>query len=91
MIALDVAVSHPKSTKGEIVFWFIEEREDRLAHLKQELAAIAVPAHFKVTAESGRFHEKFGGVLASIEAAKTPLRRLSRSSIRSAFRAFRSR
>ena len=72
-IALEVAASHRKSTKGEIVFWFIEERDDRLAYLKQELAAISVPAHFKVTAESGRFHESFGSVLASIEAAENDL------------------
>ena len=39
-IALEVAANHRKSTTGEIVFWFIEERDDRLAHLKQELAAI---------------------------------------------------
>lgn len=73
MIALDVALNHRKSTTGEIVFWFIEERDDRLAHLKQELAAVSVPAHFKVTAESGRFHEKFGSVLGSIETDKNAL------------------
>lgn len=73
VIALDVAVRHRKSTAGEIAFWFIEEREDRLAHLKQELAAISVPTHFKVTAEAGRFHEKLGKVLDSIEADKKAL------------------
>ena len=72
-IALDVALNHCRATRGEIVFWFIEERDDRLAHLKQELAAIRVPAHFKVTAESGRFDEKFGKVLCSIEADKNAL------------------
>ena len=73
LIALDVAVNHRKSTTGEIAFWFIEERDDRLAHLKQELAAVRIPAHFKVTADSGRFHEKFGSVLSSIEADKNAL------------------
>lgn len=73
LIALDVALNHRRSTAGKIVFWFIEERDDRLAHLKQELAAVRVPAHFKVTAESGRFHEKFGSVLGSIEADKNVL------------------
>ena len=73
MIAIDVAVNHRKSTSGEIVFWFIEERRDRHAHLKQELAKLSLPAHFKVTADSGRFHEKFGSVLASIEADKNEL------------------
>lgn len=73
MIALDVAVNHRRSMSGEIVFWFIEEREDRLSHLTQELAAVRVPAHFKVIAEAGCFHDKFGSVLASIESDKYEL------------------
>lgn len=73
MIAIDVALNHRKSTSGEIVFWFIEERSDRHVHLKQELATLSLPPHFKVTADSGRFHEKFGSVLASIEADKNEL------------------
>jgi len=73
MIALGVASSHRMSVTGEIVFWFIEEREDRLAHLKQELAGVPIPSHFKVLPESGRFDEKFGNVLASIEADRNAL------------------
>jgi three-Cys-motif partner protein len=73
MIALDVAINHRKTMDGEIVFWFIEEREDRFAHLQQELAAIEIPGHFKVIADSGQFHEKIGSVLASIDADKTEL------------------
>ena len=73
MIALDVALNHRKSTAGEIVFWFVEERDDRLSHLKQELATLSIPGHFKVTAEAGRFAERFGNVLASIEADKYAL------------------
>lgn len=68
VIALEVALSHRKSASGEIAFWFIEERDDRLEHLKQELAAFTLPGHFKVTAEAGRFHEKFGKVLDALEA-----------------------
>lgn len=67
LIALDVASKQRTTTAGEIVFWFIEERDDRLAHLKQELAKVRLPAHFKVTADSGRFDEKFGSVLKSME------------------------
>ena len=54
-------------------FWFIEEREDRLKHLRQELGTIAVPTHFKVIAESGKFHEEFGAVLDSIDVGKDTL------------------
>lgn len=73
VIALEVASNLRKATAGEIVFWFIEEREDRLAHLKQELAKLILPAHFQITADSGRFHEQFGRVLQSIEIDKQQL------------------
>ncbi|PJB96816.1 MAG: hypothetical protein CO080_01955 [Nitrospirae bacterium CG_4_9_14_0_8_um_filter_70_14] len=73
VIALDIAVNHSKSIGGEVVFWFIEEREDRIEHLRQELSAIKVPAHFKVVSESGKFHEKFGEMLKSIESGKDTL------------------
>ena len=67
LIALDVASNLRTTSAGEIVFWFIEEQRDRHAHLKQELAKLSLPAHFNVTADSGRFHEKFGSVLASVK------------------------
>ncbi|MGH8581493.1 MAG: three-Cys-motif partner protein TcmP [Gammaproteobacteria bacterium] len=73
VIALKVALNYRNAIDGEIVFWFIEEREDRLDHLRQELVNIAVPVHFKVIPESGKFHEKFGAVLDSIEAGKNTL------------------
>ncbi len=68
LIALDVASDLRKKAAGDIVFWFIEERSDRLEHLKQELARLSLPANFRVVADSGRFDEKFDSVLASIEA-----------------------
>lgn len=68
VIALNVAMNHRKAHQGELVFWFIDEREDRIEHLKRELAGMTIPAHFNVRAEAGRFHEKVGPVLESIEA-----------------------
>ena len=73
IIALDVAVNHRRAIAGEIVFWFIEQRADRLGHLRGELGKITVPAHFKVIPDSGKFHEKFGAVLNSIEAGNGTL------------------
>lgn len=73
VIALNVAVNHRKALAGEVVFWFIDEREDRIEHLRQELRTIRVPAHFKVISESGKFHEKFGAVLNSIGAQNAAL------------------
>jgi three-Cys-motif partner protein len=66
-------VNHRKALRGEVVFWFIEEREDRLDHLRQELTTIVVPKHFKIVSESGKFHEKFGDMLNSIDAGKGSL------------------
>jgi len=73
MIALDVALNHRKSIGGEVVFWFIEERQDRLHHLRHELAALPLPRHFRVITDSAKFHEKFGDMLNSIEGGKGTL------------------
>lgn len=68
LVALDVAMNHRRAMSGEVVFWFIDEREDRVCHLQQELQGLSVPAHFKVKAESGKFDEKLGWVLDRMEA-----------------------
>ncbi len=68
IIALNVAANHRKTLGGELVFWLIDEREDRIGHLKRELESMTIPGHFKVRAEAGKFHEKVGPVLESIEA-----------------------
>ncbi len=67
IIALEVARNHRKPIDGEVVFWFVEGRADRLEHLQQELAQIEVPAHFKVSANPGRFEQKFEAMLDSID------------------------
>jgi len=71
IIALNVAMNHRKTLDGELVFWFIDEREDRIEHLKGELNEMTIPSHFKVCAEAGKFHEKVGPVLQSIEADRS--------------------
>jgi len=73
MIAISAAMNHCNSISGEVIFWFIEEREDRLNHLRTELASLTVPPQFKVISESGKFHEKFGQMLDSIGHTKDSL------------------
>lgn len=73
IIAVEVAANHRKAMTGEVIFWFIDEREDRVEHLQQELNGLTVPAHFKVIPEAGKFHEKFGEVLESIDQGKGAL------------------
>ncbi|OFW05332.1 MAG: hypothetical protein A3G20_00560 [Acidobacteria bacterium RIFCSPLOWO2_12_FULL_59_11] len=68
LIALKVAINHRRAMSGELVFWFIDDRADRILHLEQELLGLSIPAHFRVTVESGKFHEKLGVVLDDMEA-----------------------
>lgn len=68
MIALDVAINHRREMAGEVVFWFIDERRDRVAHLKQELRGLKIPGHFRVTADCGRFDRKLRELLDSLDA-----------------------
>lgn len=69
VIALNLATNRRKALSGEIVFWFIEERDDRVAHLRSELAGINVPSHFTVNIKPGKFHEWFNNILQSIDSA----------------------
>jgi three-Cys-motif partner protein len=55
LIALDVAINHRWTFEGEIAFWFMEERPDRLEHLRKELGALAIPGHIKIHTECNEF------------------------------------
>jgi len=67
LIALDAAADHHKKMTGKLVFWFIDERLDRIEHLRKELAGRTWPAHFDVHAEHGLFHEKIGPLVEAAE------------------------
>ncbi len=60
LVALDVALTHRRTLDGKLIFLFIDERSDRIAHLRQELATILLPSHFSVMAETGVFHQELG-------------------------------
>lgn len=68
IIALDVAINHRKAMDGKLVFWFIDEQKDRIAHLEHEIANMSIPNHFKVMPECGRFDEKLKEALDSLDA-----------------------
>ena len=61
-----MASTHREPLAGELVFWFIDEREDRVDHLREELRAMTLPAHFKVFAECGTFHGELSKALDSV-------------------------
>ncbi len=71
LVALEVAARHRTSLTGEIVFWFIDERADRIEHLEKELHSVQRPPHFKVFPETGTFHEKLEKHLNALDQQGT--------------------
>ena len=67
LVALEVAAQHRRALTGDIVFWFIDERGDRIEHLKKELNSVPRPAHFTIHPETGIFHEKLAKALDELE------------------------
>ncbi|AKB85406.1 three-Cys-motif partner protein TcmP [Methanococcoides methylutens] len=67
IIALHTAKDHSLKLKSEIVFWFIEEDEERCNHLKSILAKEEVPQNFTIHAECGSFDERLTRALEDIE------------------------
>jgi three-Cys-motif partner protein len=68
LIALDVAAKHKRILKGEIVFWFIDEKRARIDHLKQELVLCSLPSRFSVHPKRGDFREVVDEILQPEEA-----------------------
>lgn len=73
LIALDVALTHRGKLAGELIFQFVEKEEARIAHLRAEIEAMRLPAHFKVRAEHGRFDETIGPLLDELKAESEPI------------------
>lgn len=73
LVALTVALRSLETSSGELTLLFIDERPDRIEHLKQELATFSLPLHFSVMAETGIFHEKLGATLDDLEAKNLQL------------------
>jgi three-Cys-motif partner protein len=66
LIALDIASNDPKTRYKQVVFWFIDERQDRIEHLNRELEKIEIPSQFIVIRDTGRFDKKFEAIMNSI-------------------------
>lgn len=52
------------------MFVFIEERADRVAHLKSRIAKLELPPHFKVHPEQGTFAENLTTILDDLDGDK---------------------
>lgn len=68
--AIDVALEQKAHLQYEIVFYFIEAREDRADHLRKlvEEREDGLPDTFRVIVEQGEFAPKFSGLLDDIES-----------------------
>ena len=69
IIALEAAMAHRANLAGELIFIFVEERSDRVAHLKNRIAALELPKHFKVQVSEGTFAERITKVLSRMDAS----------------------
>jgi three-Cys-motif partner protein len=68
IIALQAASAHRAKFGGELVFWFIEERQDRVEHLKNRIATLQLPPNCTVRPEEGTFAEKLTALLNALDA-----------------------
>lgn len=65
IIALKVAKDHRASLADEVVFWFIDNRKDRIDNLRDEVSRLPLPQHFRIKIENGRFSDVLDRELAS--------------------------
>jgi len=70
LILLDALLSHRDRAKiaSRIVYLFIEEREDRVEHLRREVANVALPENVRVIVDHGRYESIFRQRLAEVRA-----------------------
>src|SRR6266704_3546265 len=68
IIALEAARTHRAELAGELLFLFVEERQDRIDNLNREISSIQLPAHFKVDVECGTFAENLTAKLNKLDA-----------------------
>jgi three-Cys-motif partner protein len=68
IIALESARTHSANLTAELVFLFIEERQDRAEYLESEIAKLKCPTHFKTRVERGSFANKLATILDDLDA-----------------------
>jgi three-Cys-motif partner protein len=61
--------SYRRQMTGEVVYLFIEEREDRVQHLRDEVAAIELPPNVAVNIQLGTYEAVFRRRLDEIQQA----------------------
>src|SRR5438445_3017606 len=59
--------SYRARMKSEVIYLFIEERRDRVEHLRSELSQLSLPENVKVDIEHGRYEQIFGSRLHALQ------------------------
>lgn len=75
LLMIDAFVNHKKRSpamdKVQVHFDFIEERHDRVEHLRQELAGLTLPANVHIDGiHEGSFDKVMGGILDAMPATQ---------------------
>ena len=64
LLAIKLALEHhQKNNLHEVTFLFVEERKDRVEHLKTELSGLAVPPSFNISVSHNQFDSTLSGLL----------------------------
>lgn len=67
IVALDCALNHLQTLKGEVVFWFVDEDERRVENLRNVMTRKQLPPNFIVHIEHGEFHNFLSAVIDYLE------------------------
>lgn len=74
IVALEEALKHNSRLAGnQLTFLFMDERSDRIAHLRNELKGLPLPGNFSVHAVTGQFEAELTGLLDGLKSSGSQL------------------
>jgi three-Cys-motif partner protein len=73
IIALTAAIDQPAIVQREVVFLFVEEKQERLTNLRGSIANLTIPERFKVDARLGNCAAVLGEILDRLDHAGSTL------------------
>lgn len=73
IIALQEAMKQPILAGSEVTFLFIDEREDRINHLKNELSLLNIPNNFHISTRVNEFEDTLTKILDDLQKRGTHL------------------
>jgi three-Cys-motif partner protein len=68
IIALQEARKQPVLANSEVIFLFIDERDDRIKHLEKELSSLNIPSNFHVDARVNEFENTLIKILDDLQS-----------------------